>query len=78
MFNMTKDELKNFSLAQANWWTVYSNSRANKSRKVYVSIRDGYEEREELLSEEELVDDALTTAKQHLDNFFKLCEGIEL
>jgi hypothetical protein len=75
---MTKDELKNFSLAQANWWTAYSNSRANKSRKVYVSVRNGYDEHEELLSEEELVDDALNTAKQHLDNFLKLCEGIEL
>ncbi len=72
MFSMTKDELKNFSLAQANWWTAYSNSRANKSRKVYVG--GDYLP----LSEEELVDDALNTAKQHLDNFFKLCEGIEL
>ena len=71
---MTKEEFKNYSLAQANWWTVYANSKANKSRKVYRGDYGDYSP----LSEEELIDDALATAKTHLDNYFKTCEGIAL
>ena len=71
---MNKEEYKNFSLAQANWWTAYANSKANKSRKVYIG-NDSETVPLRLLTEEELVDDALNTAKQHLDGFLEMCNN---
>lgn len=67
---MTKDEFKNYSLAQANWWIAYANTKENKERTVFCG--------DNKLSEEELVNDALNTARQHLRNYSNICNGIPL
>lgn len=32
---MTKDEFKNYSLAQTNWWITYANTKENKERTKF-------------------------------------------
>jgi len=67
---MTPEQFQAYCLAQSNYWIAYANTPMNKKRKVYHL---GY-----LLTEDELIEDAFNTAKQHLDNYWKSCNGIEV
>ena len=54
----------NLSIARSNWWIAYSNTSANKARRVNC----GHYMSDEYLCESELVNDAITTANTHLQN----------
>lgn len=64
----------NLSIARSNWWIAYSNTSANKSRRVNA----GHYMSHEYLCESELVDDAISTANNHLENAQKALEQLNV
>lgn len=66
---MTKDQFQAYCLAQSNWWIAYANTPANKGRTVFKGFST------DTLSESELIDDAINTAKNHLHNYWESCNN---
>jgi hypothetical protein len=53
----------NLSIARANWWTAYANTPANLNRIVHHGGHDS-----PLFTKDELINDAMSTANNHLRN----------
>lgn len=66
---MTKDQFQAYCLAQANWWIAYANTPANKNRTVLLGFGG------EKLSEDQLIDDAMNTAQNHLQKYWESCNN---
>jgi len=66
---MTKEQFQAYCLAQANWWMAYANTPANKKRTVFKGFSD------RALSESELIDDAMNTSRNHLQNYWESCNN---
>ena len=60
-------------LARARWWENFANTKANKSREVYHGCDCTPEKR---FTEDELVEDAMNTAKRHLELAQELLESV--
>lgn len=75
---MTKDEFKQYCLAQSNWWIAYATTGLAKNRKMWRKESYRGEWQDVDLTDEEKIQEALDTAQQHLDNYFKTCNGIDL
>lgn len=63
---MTKEEFKQHCILQAQWWIAYATTNANMNREVYRV--------EKRLTKEELVDDAMQTAQNHIRLYRETCE----
>ena len=64
----------NLSIARSNWWIAYSNTSANKSRRVNA----GHYMSNEWLCESELINDAIQTANTHLSNAQEALEQLNV
>lgn len=61
-------------IARANWWTAYATTPANLARIV---TKGGYSNAERL-SKDELIDDAMATANNHLRNAQEALDNLTL
>ena len=67
---MNKEQFQKHCEMQANWWIAYATTGACKKREIHHGTMDG-----PLLTEDELVKDALDTAQQHIRLFRESCES---
>jgi hypothetical protein len=63
----------NLSIARANWWTAYANTPANLNRIVHHGGHDG-----PLFTKDELIDDAMRIANNHLSNAQEMLEKLNI
>ena len=70
---MTKEESKQFHLAQASWWTAYAQTGIASKRKMQIQkdIGCGFVFVE--MTNEEKIEEAFNTAKSHLESFYHIC-----
>jgi hypothetical protein len=67
---MNKEQFQKHCEMQANWWMAYALTGACKNRKVHHGSFDG-----PLFTAEELVQDALDAAQNHIRLFRESCES---
>jgi len=63
------------SLAQASYWTAYAMTPNNLKREVKVGYSSLYGH-EEFLTEEQLIEDAFSTAERHIKHAEELAQSL--